>query len=54
MDHTDIYLGPEMAFGSPGAGPGTLSPSVWGGVNEPLTVCATGEQLFTTFVDVYC
>jgi len=45
--HTNIYLGYETYFGSPGARLGTLSSRVGGGGDNSVTACATGEWILT-------
>ena len=44
--YTNIHLGYETLFGSPGAVPGTLSSRVGGAGINPLATRATGEHWF--------
>jgi len=53
MYGTDIYLGYENLFGSPGVGPGPCSSQVGGGGNKPVATRATGEMLIRYSMDLF-
>ena len=52
--YTNVYLGYETIFESPGVVPGTLSSrGGWGGRINPLTTCATGKHWFRSLTDLF-
>ena len=54
MYYTNIHLGYETLFGSPGAVPGTLSSRVGGVGINPLATHATGEHWFRSSIRLLC